>query len=294
MNNKKIKVLLAGTPVFSVQTFGQIIDNFEVVGLIAQPSRPSGRLKIVMDPATVMMAKTKRLKNIYQPEKISDIYNELKDLEFDVLITMAYGQIIPEKILNLAKIGSFNIHGSLLPKYRGASPIQYAIANGDEKTGITFMEMIAKMDAGDIIFQEEITINEDDTYDTIANKMSKLSSQKIVGWLNKIANGDFKKTPQDESQVTFSPKITKEEERIPFDTIEKTINKIRSLSSIPGAYLIYSPDRNSQYSMIENTRLKIYRVSRTHKPNAIEIKCKDGSIYAIDFQFEGRRRVSVD
>lgn len=285
---KKIKILLAGTPEFSVKTFREIINNFEVVGIISQPNRLIGRRQILTPPPVANLAKEKNIK-LFQAEKISQIYENLKELEFDLMITMAYGQIVPENILNLAKLGSYNIHASLLPKYRGAAPIQYSLANGDEKTGITFMEMVKKMDAGDIIFQEELMINESDNFDTLSKRLSDLSSSKITKWINNIYNQDFKKEKQDESKVSFCPKISKEDELIQIDTVDKTINKIRSLSSNPGAYLFY--ENKNINGEIKKNRLKIFKASKIVIKNAIEIKCLDGSIYATEYQFEGKKKV---
>ena len=292
-NKNKLKVLLAGTPNFSVLTFSKIIDNFDVVGLIAQPNRPIGRNLIVTEPPTVMMAKNAKKVKIFQPEKVANIYDELRKLDFDVLLTMAYGQIIPENILKLAKKGSYNIHGSLLPKYRGASPIQYALLNGDKETGITFMEMNSKMDAGDIVFQETLKIEKDDTFDSLLKKMSSLSASNIVSWLNNIQNNSFNKTKQNESEVTYAPKISKEDEKILFDTMDNTINKIRSLSSSPGAYLILNSNQEG-FKFIQNQRMKVFRATKKFVKNAPEIKCKDGVIYALEYQFEGRRKVIVN
>ena len=223
-----MKIILAGTPNFSVETFENIIQSFEVIGLIAQPDRIVGRKQILTSPPTLELAQKYNIK-IYQPEKILDIYQELSNLEFDIFLTMAYGQIIPENILLLAKIGSFNIHASLLPKYRGAAPIQYAICKGDKKTGITLIEMISKMDAGDILFQKEIDILPSDNYDSLLIKLSSLAAQNIIEWLNLIKNNKFKKISQEESLVSFAPKISKEDELLELDTIDNTINKINSL-----------------------------------------------------------------
>lgn len=285
---KKIKILLAGTPEFSVKTFREIINNFEVIAIISQPDRLVGRKQILTPPPIANLAKEKKIK-LFQPEKISQIYEILKELEFDLMITMAYGQIIPETILELPKLGSYNIHASLLPKYRGAAPIQYSLANGDEKTGITFMQMVKKMDAGDIIFQEEIIIDESDNFDSLSEKLSDLSSLKITEWINNIYNQNFKKEKQDESKVSFCPKISKEDELIQINTIDKTINKIRSLSSSPGAYIFYEIKNTN--GEVKKIRLKIFKASRIKIKNAIEIKCLDGSIYAIEYQFEGKKKI---
>ncbi|MBD5423149.1 MAG: methionyl-tRNA formyltransferase [Mycoplasma sp.] len=278
-----MKILLAGTPNFSVETFKKIIENFNVVGLISQPSRPVGRKLIITDPPTITLAKQFNIKT-FQPTKIDEIYEELKQMDFDILITMAYGQIIPLKILQLSKIGSYNIHASLLPKYRGAAPIQYAIANGDKESGITFMEMVQKMDAGDILFQEKINI-ENDCYDSLLLKMSRISSNNIVNWIKAIKNSNFTKIKQDENLVSFSPKISKEDEKIQSGTMDDTINKIRSLSSIPGAYL---------FDTTLNKRIKIFKAIKSPVKNAIPIKCSDGFVYGIEYQIEGNKKVVLN
>lgn len=289
----KIKILLAGTPNFSVLTFSKIIENFEVVGIIAQPTRPIGRNLLMIDPPTVMLGKHYQI-NIFQPLKIEDIYDDLKKLDFDIFITMAYGQIIPEKILSLAKKGSYNIHGSLLPKYRGASPIQYALINGDKETGITFMEMSKKMDSGDMIFQEVIPINEEDNYDSILKKMSEVSSTKISSWIEKIIKNDYKKIKQDDSYATYCPKITKNDEKLNLDTMEKTLNKIRALSSVPGAYIFLKDEYQEKFNNLGHKRVKIFKATKNLIKNTIQIKCTDGVLYAIEYQIEGKRKVSLD
>lgn len=279
----KTKILLAGTPSFSVPTFKKIIENFDVIGIICQPSKPIGRNQIITEPPTVNLAQEFNI-NVYQPRKINEINSIIQSLDFDFLITMAYGQIIPNSILEKAKYGSYNIHASLLPKYRGASPIQYALANGDLETGITFIEMIQKMDAGDIVFQEKIAIESDDNYDSLLDKLSQLSTNHIVQWINDIKNNNYTKIKQDESLAIFSPKISREDEKITFDTKEKVNNKIRSLSSKPGAYIL---------DPITQKRIKIFKTTTKEIKNAIKIQCSDGILYGIEYQIEGKKKVSI-
>lgn len=279
----KLKILLAGTPHFSVSTFETIIQNFEVIAIISQPSKPVGRKKIITDPPVVQLAKKYQIP-VFQPYKISQIEQQIKSIDFDLLITMAYGQIIPISILKLAKYGSYNIHASLLPRYRGAAPIQYALLNGDQKTGITFMEMVQKMDAGDILFQEEITINIEDNYDQLLERLSLIAQDNIVQWIINISNNNYIKKPQDETLVIFSPKISKEDEQLLLNTKKQTLNKIRALSSNPGAYFL---DSNTQ------KRIKIFKATELETKNAIKIPCSDGILYGIEYQIEGKKKVSV-
>lgn len=276
-----MKIVLAGTPNFSVETFEEIIKHFQVILIICQPDKHIGRKKILTPPATKLLANKYDIP-VLQPNKIKDISEELSNLDFDIFLTMAYGQIIPESILKLAKLGSYNVHGSLLPKYRGAAPIQYAIMNNEKETGITFMEMVKQMDAGDIIFQSSFAIEEDDNADIVFEKMSKLSANCIVKWLNKIKNNQFKKIKQDEKNVSFCPKILPSEEKIELDSMETTLNKIRALSSSPGAYII---------DPTTNKRIKIFKASKTFVKNAIKIPCSNGILYGIIYQIEGKNKV---
>lgn len=175
-----MKIILAGTPEFSVPTFEKIISHFNVVAIISQPDRKQGRKFLALPTSTKMLARKYNIP-IFQPEKIDGIFEVLKSLNFDIFLTMSYGQIIPERILKLSKICSLNIHGSLLPKYRGAAPVQHAILNGEKEIGISLIYMEKKMDSGDILFQEKIKFQENDNATTILEKMSKLSSEKIIG-----------------------------------------------------------------------------------------------------------------
>ncbi|MBR3571252.1 MAG: hypothetical protein IKL15_01120 [Mycoplasmataceae bacterium] len=154
------------------------------------------------------------------------------------------------------------------------------------------MEMIQKMDAGDILFQTKIKIEEDDNFDSLLEKISLISSQNIVDWLLKIQQNNFKKIQQNELEVTFAPKITKDDEILKLDTIEKTLNKIRGLSSNPGAYLILNTNQE-QYKNLNGKRVKIYKAQKTFLKNGLEIKCLDGIVYASQFQFEGKNKISI-
>lgn len=154
------------------------------------------------------------------------------------------------------------------------------------------MEMIQKMDAGDILFQTKIKIEEDDNFDSLLEKISLISSQNIVDWLLKIQQNNFKKIQQNELEVTFAPKITKDDEILKLDTIEKTLNKIRGLSSNPGAYLILNTNQE-QYKNLNGKRVKIYKAQKLFLKNALEIKCSDGIVYASKFQFEGKNKISI-
>ncbi|MBW0594522.1 methionyl-tRNA formyltransferase [Mycoplasmopsis anatis] len=277
-----IKVVLAGTPEFSVPIFEEVIKNFDVVAIVSQPDKPANRgYKLIATP-TKLLAEKYNIK-CYQPNKISEIYEELNKLEFDFLLTAAFGQYIPEKILNLPKKAALNIHGSLLPKYRGAAPIQHSLLNGDKKTGINLIYMVKEMDAGNILKSAEINIEENDTSDTLFNKLSILSAKNITQWLVEVFEGKFTELVQDTSQVILAPKLTKDEAEInPNNTAKQVINKIKAYSSNPGAF-----------TFINDKRVKLFNASINPIKNAIEIKCIDKSIYVYDYQYESKKRVNL-
>lgn len=277
-----IKVVLAGTPEFSVPIFEEVIKNFEVVAIISQPDKPANRGYKLIPTPTKILAEKYNIK-CYQPNKISEIYDELVQLDFDFLLTAAFGQYIPEKILNLPKKGALNIHGSLLPKYRGAAPIQHSLLNGDKKTGINLIYMVKEMDAGNILKSSEIEIAEDDTSDSLFNKLSILSAQNITKWLKEIYENNFNEIVQDASQVILAPKLTKEEAQIDLsENSDQVINKIKAYSSNPGAY-----------TFINNKRVKLFNATTKEVKNAIQLSCRDKKIYIYDYQYESKKRVNL-
>ena len=278
-----MKILLAGTPTFALATFKAIITHFDVVGIISQPDRKTGRKMVLTATPVSLLAKEHNIP-LYQPEKIADLYETLQTLDFDLFITMAYGQIIPEKILHLAKKLALNVHASLLPKYRGAAPIQYALWKGEQITGITLMQMERKMDSGPILFQAQLAIAPEDNADRLHEKLSALAAGKIVDWLNLIAQDQFQLIPQNHQLATFAPKILPADEIIGWDTMSNTTNKIRALSTQPGAYFI---------NPINNERIKVFAVTDEPVNNAVLIRCINGLLFATSYQVAGRKRVDL-
>ncbi|HIY57792.1 MAG TPA: methionyl-tRNA formyltransferase [Candidatus Tetragenococcus pullicola] len=245
------KVVFMGTPEFSVPILEGLVENdYEVLAVVTQPDRPVGRKKIMT--ATPIKEAALRLGiSVLQPQKISGSkeMEKIIDLAPDLLITAAFGQFLPEKLLQVPKIGALNVHASLLPKYRGGAPVHYAIINGEEKTGVTIMEMIKKMDAGGIYAQKELPITKNDDVGILFNKLSLLGRELLLEALPKIIEGQ-KPVPQDESQVTFSPNIKPEEEAIDWEKSAQAIDQqVRGMRPWPIAYTIY-----------EGARLKIWSV----------------------------------
>lgn len=293
MSDKRI--VFMGTPEFAVPVLNELIKNYNVVLVVSQPDREKDR------KGNLLMTPTKKLAidynvDVYQPTKIKEEYEKILNYKPDIIITCAYGQILPNEILNYPKYGCINVHGSLLPKYRGGAPIHHAIINGEKETGITIMYMDSKMDSGDIIYQSKIEIGDNDNLDKIYKEMSFLGARTLLEILPQIFEGTNSRIKQDETLVSFGLNITKEEEKIDFNQSSLRIhNKIRGLSSIPGAY-----------ALINDKRMKIYESKLTDIPsknvpgtivkidkNGILVSTNDKDIIITDIKFEGKKRCLV-
>ena len=233
------KIVFMGTPDFSVPVLQTIIeDGYEVIAAVTQPDRPVGR-KRVMTPPPVKVEAQKHGIPVYQPEKIRDPkeLEKILALKPDLVVTAAFGQILPNELLEAPKLGCINVHASLLPELRGGAPIHYSILEGKEKTGITIMYMAEKLDAGDILTQVEVPIEEDDNVGTLHDKLSAAGSRLLSETLPKLINGELESIPQDHSKATFAPNIKREQEKIDWSAGGEDIyNKIRGLNPWPVAY----------------------------------------------------------
>lgn len=249
------KVIFMGTPEISVRVLEALLslENAEVVGVVSQPDRETNRKKqIVFSPIKSFCLEHNL--NLYQPEKIGLIYDELKELAPDLIITCAYGQFIPQKILDLPNIGCYNLHASLLPKLRGGAPIHWSIINGDTTTGITLMEMILKMDAGDIVAQESCPIEPHDTTYSLTKKLAQVAHNVLIANWNNLINKSYKSVHQDDSKVTFGYNISKPETIINFNQPCKMVDCfIRGLFDKPIAQWNY-----------QNTLIKVYEAEVTN------------------------------
>ncbi len=229
-----MRIVFCGTSSFAVPSLELLAKEFEISLVITQPDKPSGRGQKLTPPPVKQKALALNLK-IAQPEKISFLKDELKSLKPDIMIVVAYGQIIPKSMLEIPTFKSLNLHGSLLPKYRGAAPIQRALMQGEKQTGNSIILMSSKMDEGDILSMESIPIEEDDNYETLSNKLSisgaELLRNTIINW----TTGKINPTPQNHQEATYAMPILKEELRICFKTSAFSIyNKIRGV--YPNAY----------------------------------------------------------
>ncbi|MGX4645180.1 methionyl-tRNA formyltransferase [Holzapfeliella sp. JNUCC 80] len=292
-------IIFMGTPQFSVPILKGLneSDEYEVKAVVTQPDKKLGR-KRQLTPTPVKAYATEAGLPVFQPEKLSqsDELAELIQLQADFIVTAAYGQFLPTSFLNSVNIAAVNVHGSLLPKYRGGAPIQYALKNGDEKTGVTIMEMVKEMDAGDMYSQEAITIEDTDNSATIFDKLSYLGRDLLLKTLPKIVKNPTNKTPQKTEEVTFSPTISKEEAQIPQSlTATEAHNLIRALNPNPGAFLYINGVRTKiwqSHVLDEKTDYQSGVLVDNHKRFCLSFS--DNSVLEIDeIQPMGKPRMKI-
>lgn len=292
MKNKK--VIFMGTPEFAVPILQMLIENTEVLLVVTQPDKEVGRKK----EKNFSPIKELAIKNnieTFQPIKIKEDYKYILEKNPDIIITCAYGQIIPNELIETPKYGAINVHASLLPKLRGGAPIHHAIIDGYKKTGITIMYMSSKMDAGDIISQKEITINEKENVGTLHDKLSKIGTELLKETLPLIFEQKNERIKQNEEEVTFGYNITREDEKIDFNkTAEEVYNQIRGLNPFPLAYAILNEKEIKIIEANINERAigKTGEITEITK-NSIIVKCKDKSIEITKIKPFGKKIMEV-
>lgn len=293
---KKLKIIFMGTPDFAVPVLKALDDNYKVSCVITQPDRMVGRKQEMVHPPVKVEA-DKRVILTLQPEKIKDVVEEVKHINPDLIVTCAYGQIVPKEILDIPRLGCINVHASLLPKLRGGAPIHRAIMEGHSKTGITIMYMNEKMDDGDIISQVETPILDTDTASSLHDKLSVLGAKLLIETLPSIINGTNSRTKQNRDEVTFAFTIKREDERIDFSKTKRDIhNQIRGLNSWPGAYCLYEGKilkvwnsyvtDNYFPAMFDGQITNIY-------DNGFGVKVSNGEIVFTEVQLEGKNKMSA-
>ncbi len=292
---KDIKVIFMGTPIFASIILDELIKKYNVIMVVCQPDREKDRKgNIIYSPCKKLAIENNI--QVFQPLKIRDEYQKILDMNPDIIITAAYGQIIPDIVLNYPKYGAINVHGSLLPKLRGGAPIHHAIINGDKEIGVTIMYMDKRMDAGDIISQRAIPLTNDMNLDIAYEKLAIIGRDLLIETIPSIINGTNNRIHQDENEVTFGYNITKEEEKINFDDTSMNVyNKIRGLSSVPGAYAIINNKRMKVYSStISDIKSKnLPGVIEDIRNDGIYVNTKDYIIKLTDIKLEGKKRCPV-
>lgn len=289
------KVIFMGTPDFSTKVLEMLIAEHDVIAVVTQPDRPVGR-KRVLTPPPVKEVATKHGLPVYQPEKLaqSSELEQLIDLEADLIVTAAFGQILPESLLNAPKLGAINVHASLLPKYRGGAPIHQAIMDGQTETGISIMYMVKKLDAGDIISQQAIEIEHQDDVGTMHDKLSFLGAELLKETLPSIINGTNNRITQNESEASFATNISREQEKIDwYQSAEVIYNHIRGLSPWPVAYTVMDDGNMKVYaSRIEKGKTgEPGTIIETTKKAIIVATGSDDAIALTDIQVAGKKRM---
>lgn len=292
----KIKVVFMGTPDFAVPVLEGLIENYEVVGVVSQPDKRVGRKQeLVNTPIKEVALKHNIL--VFQPEKIKEDYEDILKLNPDIIVTCAYGQIIPSAILDYPRLGCINVHASLLPKLRGGAPIHKAIIDGYSKTGITIMYMDKKMDNGDIISTSETEILDSDNLESLHDRLSIMGRDLLLETMPSIINGTNKRIKQNEEEVTYAYNIKREEEHIDLSkTRREVFNQIRGLSPVPGANLLVDGDEfkiyRAEISERKFTNKEIGEVTGLYK-EGIGVMTLDGEIILTDIKPFGKKRMSA-
>ncbi len=291
-----MRILFFGTSEFAVEPLRALIEaKFDIAGVVTTPDKPGKRGKKLIEPPVKVLAKEYSL-DIFQPEKLKDdsAYQAIKDFEADIFVVVSYGKFLPNNILSLPKF-RINIHPSLLPKYRGPSPINYALLNGDSYTGVSIIDVSDKMDAGDVYMQWVEKINQKDNYETLHNRLSLIGSKMVVCAVYGIENGDIKPKKQDESLATYTKIIDKKDGEINFEemTAEEIVNMVKAYYGWPSAYFKY---KSKVFKIFEAEVIDV-----NEKPSSIVkvskkelvIACKKGAISIKKIQPESKKPMEI-
>ena len=279
----KQKIVFMGTPDFAVPILEGLIENYDVKLVVCQPDRKKNRKGELIIPETKKIAIENNIE-VFQPEKIKEDYQRIIDLKPDLIVTCAYGQIIPKELIDCPKYGSINVYGSLLPKLRGGAPIHWAIINGETETGMTIMKMSQKMDAGDIISQRKTKIDPNENLSSLYHRMSIIGKDLLLETIPTILNKTAIYKKQKEEEATFGYNITKEQEKIDWSKSKESIhNLIRGLSPLPGAYCYLDNQRLKILKSLpekENKNINQYQNGEIIKleKDSITVKCQNGYI----------------
>ncbi|MDT2747569.1 methionyl-tRNA formyltransferase [Vagococcus fluvialis] len=293
------KIIFMGTPGFSVPILnGLVAEGYDVLRVVTQPDRPVGRKKVLTPPPVKEAALEHGIK-VLQPEKISGSpeMEEIISLNPDLIVTAAFGQFLPETLLKAPKLGAINVHASLLPKYRGGAPVHYSIIKGDSETGVTIMRMVKKMDAGDMLSQKAIPISKTDDVGSMFDKLSLLGKDMLLEMLPEFIAGNIKEIPQDETLVTYSPNITREEEQIDWNKTSELIDcQVRGMRPWPVAFTTYQETRVKIWDttpLDETTTKAPGTIIKINKKNFL-VACGEGTVLQInDLQPAGKGRLKA-
>ena len=291
------KVIFMGTPEFACSILQQLIDDqYNIVAVVTQPDKKVGRKQEIAFSPVKKLALENGI-DVIQPISIRNEYEDILNYQPDLIVTCAYGQIVPEAVLQAPKYGCVNVHASLLPRLRGGAPIHKAIMYGEEKTGVTLMYMVKKLDAGDMLSSREVLIDDNDTVETLHDKLAVLGANIIHEDLPKLINGELKPIPQKEEEATYAWNVSKEEEFVNFEGTQQEIyNHIRSLISWPCSYGIIEGKKMKFWKVRKGEVTKDEVISGTivrYEDGALKVKAGEGYIYLDIIQLEGKSKMLV-
>ena len=288
-----MKIVFMGTPDFAVPCLRALLDHpYEVTGVFTQPDKPKGRGYQLAAPPVKELAAARGIP-VFQPATLRDgaALEQLKALAPDLIIVVAYGKILPKEILELPHLGCINVHASLLPKYRGAGPIQWAVLNGETVTGVTTRYMAEGVDTGDMLERASLEIGPDETADELHDRLSVLGAQLLLSTVDKAEKGVLKPVKQDDALATHAPMLTKEMSEIDFSKPAQEVhNLIRGLSSWPAAYTTYQGKRLKVYA--SHLREGSGEPGTLLDPKRLIVACGDGAIELAQVQYEGGKKMS--
>ena len=294
-----MRVIFMGTPDFAVPSLEALLTKHEVVLVVTQPDKPKGRGK-KMVPTPVKACALEHGIPVLQPEKVKEpeFVEQLRSYEPDLIAVTAFGQILSEPILEMPKYGCINVHGSLLPKYRGAAPMQWSIIDGEKVTGITTMYMAKGLDSGDMLLKAEVEITDEDTFATIHDKMAVTGANLLLDTLDQLEAGTLERIPQDHDAATYAPMITKETGHIDWSkNRQDIINLIRGLNPVPAAYTIYEEEVlkifGASLSDVQANSAANGEIVAVVKKGFV-VKCGDGCLLITEVQARGGKRMMTD
>ena len=292
---KKMNLLLMGTPELARDVFQAIHQaGYRVIGLVCQPDTMVGRAKVLSKPPTKVWAESVQIP-VFQPEKIRLDHSFLDHLDVDFILTLAYGQIVPQAVLDKPHFGAFNFHGSLLPKYRGASPIRFALIHQEEVTGMTLMKMVLAMDAGPVYSMKRLAIQPDDNYTSLLQRFSPLTVQFALQVLPRLFGGELSPVAQLEQDVSFAPMIKKEDEHLNLALpIADFLGWVRGLSDTPGGYLFFGDKKIKilTASKIAETETQPIGTLVQVDHQGVHLQVRGGVIALEQVQVEGKGKMS--
>ena len=292
-----MKIVFMGTPDFSIPSLKILLESrHKILAVVTQPDKERGRGKKVSFTSVKQFAVENNI-IVYQPEKLKDnleFVQQMKELQPDLFVVVAF-RILPKEVFEISKFGSFNLHGSYLPKYRGAAPIQWALINGETETGLTTFRLAEKVDTGNIYLQQKVEIYPEDNFETLHDRMSELGAKMVLDTVNLIESGNYELKQQDDSLASPAPKITKEICQIDWDKSATEIhNLVRGLSPHPAAFFHYEDKVIKIYKtkVVTDTNLKSFQFHQTK--TELIIGCGKDALRILEIQQEGRKRMGIE